>query len=665
MAIVKMQKMQVVIMKKNLQNTLKDLQKLGCFEVTEIDQDKKKIGFNSLENQTTNSDVHLAEIDFAISMLTPFEDKKKSFKEKIISPSLFAQESDIENINKDFDFSTLVKRCAVIEEELNHKKNLLIKINEEKKVLSNWKKLNFSLSSKKETKNTVMHIGEIAAKDIDDFVEKLSKTDLVHFQIVDQNIQHAFFIIVFHKKIIEKIKTILDNFRFNKVSFSESNKTPKEEIEILEKSEKKLQKEIIALKDELKLLAKDLDKLKLTYDFFLWEKERYLAQEKVNSSAATILIEGWIPQKEKVTLEKTLQKSNKSFFVSSTKRIKNEKAPVKIKNNSTFSPFETVTKIFGLPQEHEIDPTPFLAPFFAVFFGFCLTDAGYGIFLALATTLILKFIPLDKEIRKMIRLLFMCGISTIFMGILFGGWFGLTPDQFPEFLTKTIEGKKMFKGQIFDPMTDLTSKIMPLAFSMGFLHLLFGIILSGVIKVKNGQINEAIQKSFFLAFCIAFAAFLLILRQVNVSENIFLWLQNIFLFLLLVLTWTMGCGTKNPILRILSGAMGIIDEMMSWLSNILSYSRLFALGLATGIIATIFNSLAVIFGGMLPMGINILVGLIIILFGHTINIGLNLLGAFIHSGRLQFVEFFGKFVECGARNFDPLKRKGKFLFLGE
>jgi len=139
-------------------------------------------------------------------------------------------------------------------------------------------------------------------------------------------------------------------------------------------------------------------------------------------------------------------------------------------------------------------------------------------------------------------------------------------------------------------------------------------------------------------------------------------MQYTFYTLLALLVWGMGHGNKNPIIRILMGIVKTIDEAMGWLSNVLSYSRLFALGLATGIIATIFNSLAMTFGGMAPIGLNFVIIVAILIFGHSINIGLNLLGAFIHSGRLQFVEFFGKFAEFGGINFKPLQRKGKYLF---
>jgi V/A-type H+-transporting ATPase subunit I len=112
----------------------------------------------------------------------------------------------------------------------------------------------------------------------------------------------------------------------------------------------------------------------------------------------------------------------------------------------------------------------------------------------------------------------------------------------------------------------------------------------------------------------------------------------------------------------LLGFLGVVNEAISWLSNILSYSRLFSLGLATGVIALAFNSIAVTLGGMMPALLGIPIMILLILFGHTLNIGLNLLGAFVHSGRLQFVEFFGKFLEGGGRKFSPLRRKPVYAF---
>lgn len=255
--------------------------------------------------------------------------------------------------------------------------------------------------------------------------------------------------------------------------------------------------------------------------------------------------------------------------------------------------------------------------------------------------------------------MFMCGFTTFFMGVLFGGWFGMTPAEAPSFLVNAE--RTAFVGQIFDPINDLTDKIMPLAFLMGVFQLWFGVILKGFIKLKNGQKSEAFQTSFFLAFMIALLIVKVVLGNIGMKE-VSAMMTSVLYAGLVLLIWGLGYGNKNPIARILFGILGLVDEAMGWLSNVLSYSRLFALGLATGIIAQVFNKVALTIGEMLPAVIGVFMVVFIILLGHVINIALNLLGAFIHSGRLQFVEFFGKFLDCGGRRFAPLSRNSKYIF---
>ncbi len=239
------------------------------------------------------------------------------------------------------------------------------------------------------------------------------------------------------------------------------------------------------------------------------------------------------------------------------------------------------------------------------------------------------------------------------MGILFGGYFGMTTDQLS--VLKNPE-TGLFYGQIFDPLNQILV-VMGFAYILGVFHLWIGVVLSGVNKWRQGNRAEAICASGSLATSIIFLSILPFLSESLRSS--LSWIPFLFLPPLL---WGFGSG-KNMIARMFTGIFGLLNELLSWLSNVLSYSRLFALGLATGVIAMVFNNIANIIGGMLPLPLAIPMWLLIILFGHSLNIGLNLLGAFIHSGRLQFVEFFGKFFDGNGKGFVPLARRGRFAFI--
>lgn len=269
------------------------------------------------------------------------------------------------------------------------------------------------------------------------------------------------------------------------------------------------------------------------------------------------------------------------------------------------------------------------------------------------TALVLSLkLPFDKSVTNMIKMFMYGGVSTIIMGMLFGGWFGLTADQVPESLTYlTDDGKRMFLGQIFDPMLDLVDKIMPLAYVLGILHLSLGLYLSGLIAWKSGDKDRMLFVSIPMISMFVFAS-LAWVAGIEVFAYAF--------YLSMILTmWGLG-KSGSPILRILKGFGGLLNESLGWFSNILSYSRLFALGLATGIIAMSFNIVAMTMGGMVPGVGGLIVTLVVLAFGHTLNIALNVLGAYVHSSRLQFVEFFGMFLEGGGKVLKPLRKVCRF-----
>jgi V/A-type H+-transporting ATPase subunit I len=327
-------------------------------------------------------------------------------------------------------------------------------------------------------------------------------------------------------------------------------------------------------------------------------------------------------------------------------------APVELKNPMWLKPFESVTNLYGTPKPTDIDPTPLLAPFFALFFGLCLTDAGYGLVLAVVMGLYLLKTRQSIEEGKLWWLLFVGGILTFFISIPFGGWFGLLPDQAPAWLTETrTDGLLWFKGQIWNlGETKGIAFFQNLSLVLGLFHLSFGIFLAGFCKWRAGQKAAAFWidwTSLILFAAIASYFFVAPEQQQNA-------LYAIYASLVLLL-WGKGYG--NPwYSRFLYGLIGFFFLATGMLGNTLSYLRLLALGLVTGALALAVNLVAQQIGALFPPVIGLPIAITIYVVGHTANVALNTLGAFIHSGRLQFVEFFGNFFEGGGKKFSPFSR---------
>jgi len=330
-----------------------------------------------------------------------------------------------------------------------------------------------------------------------------------------------------------------------------------------------------------------------------------------------------------------------------------EAPPIAIENASLIKPFESVTEIYGFPKYKELDPTPLLAVFFILFFGFCLGDAGYGITLSLVAFFMYKKFVLSDGAKKILKLLFYGGIASTIAGILSGGWFGVDPANFPPFL-KTVSNI-LLSMRVIDPLKNPIAMLI-LALGFGIVHITFGKLISFYLKWREKQYVAAICDDLLWTFFFLS----LVLTGVEAAGAIKIgdigWKLASIGAVLLVLT--QGRAQKNIIMKLVSGVLSLYGTV-AYLSDVLSYSRILALGLATTIIAMVINLIAEMTKGIPFVGYLIMIAILI--FGHIFNIIINVLGAFIHSGRLQFVEFFSKFLEGGGKEFKPFKHQTQYV----
>ena len=306
--------------------------------------------------------------------------------------------------------------------------------------------------------------------------------------------------------------------------------------------------------------------------------------------------------------------------------------------------------MYSLPDYRGFDPTSIFALFYAVFFGIMLSDAGYGIIMAAGCFTVLRKFNLEGNTYKMVKLFFYCGISTTIWGALFGGWFGDIVAVF----TRTFLGTEIAVAPIwFNPLDD-PMKMLIFSLALGIIHLFTGMAIKAYMQIKEGHWFDALcDEGFWYITIIGLIAWLgggmVLPSAVAVGK----WMTIIGAAGLLLTG-----GRHNKGFGKITGGLSNIYNITSYMSDILSYARLLALGLATGVIAQVVNTLGSLFGG----GIGGLIALVIIfLLGHTLNLAINVLGAFIHSSRLQYVEFFGKFYEDGGEPFDPFRKKTKYI----
>ena len=331
--------------------------------------------------------------------------------------------------------------------------------------------------------------------------------------------------------------------------------------------------------------------------------------------------------------------------------------PVLLKNNGFAAPLEGVLETFSLPGKGEFDPTAAMAVFYYFLFGLMLSDAAYGILMVLICGVALwKFPNMQSGMKKTMKMYLYCGISTTFWGVMFGGYFGDAIQVIAAtFFNKEIVIRPLWFSPLDDPMRMLMFSLL-----VGIRHLFagLGMKLYSLIKIKHYK--DAIYDVVFWYLLVGGAiVYLLSMPMFASMANLKFTLPqlagDIAIIAMLIgavgIVLTNGRSSRNPLKRLAKGLYELYN-VTGYLSDILSYSRLLALGLATGVIANVFNKM----GSMLGGGVVGAIGFtLIFVIGHTLNIGINLLGAYVHTNRLQFVEFFGKFYDGGGEKYSPFR----------
>lgn len=400
----------------------------------------------------------------------------------------------------------------------------------------------------------------------------------------------------------------------------------KSSLEKLERQNEKLASLRDRIDKHIESLANDYQGFLLTADDFLSRKlERAEAPLRFAATKNTFLVKGWIPTEEIESASNKLNKVGKDkIFIHKEDAKTQDKVPVKLNNPAYAKPFEFFINLYSIPKYKELDPTCLMLMTFPLFFGFMLGDFGYGVVaLGLFWFLKNKF-SAGKDI---FNILLIASASSAFFGVLYGEIFGLEEIghfAIPHLLSRTHE----------------TSALLNIAVAIGIFHVNLGLILGFINELKAHGLSKAIfEKGSW--FVLQFGVLLLVLSYMKI----------------IALSTIIGYGFLLLSILMLFKAEGVkgLIELPSIFTNILSYARLMAIGLSSVSLAAVINDMAT--GFFDKGGFAILTGILVLLIGHIINIVLGLFGSFLHSLRLHYVEFFGKFFQGGAEKYKPFGLK--------
>ena len=388
-------------------------------------------------------------------------------------------------------------------------------------------------------------------------------------------------------------------------------------------------------------------------DYLRLRSDKYEAIGKMGMTRSTFIIEGWIPADCAYKIQTEFEKK----FVTAIRvydPAPDEEAPVLMRNNAFVQPVEGVTEMYALPTAKDVDPNPVMSFFYYLLFGIMLSDAGYGLLMTVVTWIILKKTTVEGTLRRSLVMFRNCGVTTLFWGALFGSWFGDAPQVIARQFGVEIKTTALWFEPIKDPI-----KLLLFSFLLGIIHLFAGLCVLFYKNWKQGRKLDAVFDTIPVMLAVggvapAGAGIFVSTVPANVSKiGLMVSLVGVVLMVL-----TGGRSAKNIFAKLFGGVYALYNTATGYLGDILSYSRLLALGLATGSIASVINLVCGMMGN--PV-LKIILFLTVFPVGHLANMAINLLGAYVHTARLQFVEFFSKFYEGGGRAFAPLTVNTKHL----
>ncbi|MDQ0275499.1 V/A-type H+-transporting ATPase subunit I [Peptoniphilus koenoeneniae] len=647
MAIVKMSKFHLFTFNEQRQELLKALQKFNLTNFNDLKVAEGEDGIKKVElpEEIIAIDERIQESKWAIDLLSKYQKKEgliegltkeqKSFTLEDLR--LRANKYDFEKNYK--DLKDIYESRARYEQKIQNDKTLIDE-------LKPWSSIPIEVKELKNLKSVGVSIGTIPEKFLNELKEDLSKFELAELVEVDRLNKLSYGLIFYDKSIEDQVIECL-----RKNSFAPSDiKTDgyvKDKIKELEENISSYRSQIEKLDKSIEKHCVDLEDFQIVYDFNKNEKLRLSAENNFISTDRVNVMEGYLPTDKVDDFIKTIEGvvgSNYYFDVKEADRDDKD-VPIILKNNKFVSDFQMLTSMYSMPKYNEIDPTPLFAPFYWLFSGIMIGDAGYGLIVLIACLIGLKFFNLKKSMRSMVRFFMYLAISTTIWGLVFGSFFG-----------DTIK-----LPALIDPATE-SVKMIGMSLIFGTIHIFFALGIKAYMNIRDRNFIDFICD--VLVWYLALIGIILWIISVALSlspilNKIGMWLTIIGL---IGIAATGGRAEKS-----LGGKIGwgiySAYGITSYIGDFVSYLRLMALCLAGSFIAVAVNMIVRILIGAGPLGV--VFAVIIFLVFQLFNAFLSYLSAYVHSARLVYVEMFNKFYEGGGRPFKNMIEESKYFNIKE
>ena len=651
MAVVEMKRIHVYALKNNRKKILEMLQRRAAVQVSFPKETGEELNDGPFAKTDTASARQTFEKNAQlISSAVEVLDTYASFKKPMLSmlegrKSIGVREYD-ETAQSAPELTKTAGRISALGKRITDQQAEIARLEAQIDALKPWRGLDVSMRTIG-TNSTSVFIGSFPEEFTEGEIKAMiaqsaPEVEGVEVEVISTQPQQTCVFVVCLGKYGVKLEPALRGMGFTYPA-APSKTAPPERVKELKERIKAAQGEIDSAKQEIMSYAEKREELLFTADYYTMRADKYQVLGELWQSRHVFYLTGYVPAARADGLKQALEQKYDALVELETPSP-DEELPVKLKNGFFGAPVEGVLEGYSLPGKWEVDPSRVMCVFYYVLFGMMLSDAAYGFLISLACGIVLlKFKNIEEGLRKTMRMFFFCGISTMFWGVMFGSYFG---DAIPV-ITRTFFGNEVNVPPLWFAPLDDPMRLMLFSFLLGIIHLFAGLGMQIYQYCRRGKYLDALYDSGFWYMLVGGLIIALVGSDMfKDMMGLDLPIPSIVITIALVFAAIGAVGIiatsgreSRGFKRLLKGLYGLYG-VSSWLSDILSYSRLLALGLATGVIAQVFNMLGTMAGGGV---IGAILFILVFVIGHVLNLLINLLGAYVHTNRLQYVEFFGKF----------------------
>jgi V/A-type H+-transporting ATPase subunit I len=634
-----------------LEPSIRLLQRTGVVEVVARPVDLDPVnGLTPDRERISRLGTLIADATFVRDLLGQFRSRDGQFG-GLIAEKVHVARTEFERLEPGAEFEALYHECEFIAERLAGIRHDRARLQSVVDDLSPWMSLRLPICEWEGTEHVALLVGTVPLRASSEIRQALAESvELVDLAEIERSADREAWVVIAHRDAVERARGALAATEFEEARFPGLLGRPAEERAHAIETLAQLEVEERALRGRASALAEERHRYAVTLvQALLTRKEAEEVRERLVASERAFLVTGWVPARRIDELVAELAPVVDSVDITFEDPGPGDIVPVALDNPAPLRPFEVLTDLYGRPRYGDIDPTPLLAAFFFVFFGMTVGDFGYGLVQAGGAWFLKNRLDLAPGARRFLDLITLGGISAMLVGLATRSFFALPEEWLPSLLRYQ---------PLLDPLVQLEVFLL-ISIVLGVVQVSFGVAVAAYRRVRAGDLAGAVSRE--ITSLGLFAAVGLAVARPDLAAGILasalalaVVLKGRLLEAILIRRSPLGV-----VVGLGRGFLGLYG-LVGYAADFLSYTRLAALGLASLLVGDVINRMAGLVSG-LPFGIGLLAAALILVAGHSFNVLINLLGGFVHSMRLQFIEFFGKFHEGAGRRFAPFAPQTKSL----